>query len=448
MGSGVSLPENAEGEIESRVIHAIRNYLDAVRDLYRETCENDEDDDSEIKEILCEDSPQLSEYLQSMYLFALDELSGESSATSTATNGTEVNDIQSTEKDRQVHRLLTYRSPALLLQSYKSVDDETRRRFHSEILETVRAEKVEEHKLKMKAQKANAPADYSKSFGGTAEDTRKEAEAAALMRGDEKKDTSDGNDSRVLRPQYCTSHFDEKVLRTNGKWLRFDGGECIMYLNCLTKAIVSVRPTDYEEDEELNPQSTEEVVDLYNGLSTVTLTDLTTYVDEVTAPECNQKTLLLLDMSEEQNVRTFFSYKAIVEDVSALTIPFAKGGLKRGDLVERVRRSLVAAIKTGKIFCLYLGSMTAQHADWKKKMCKKDSFPVETFQLSGRKILEKYMGKFRYELCFREEDLEAGQAVARDGFKFIVVSSLSPFEYEENLKETIPLGYMQTTIVI
>ena len=41
--------------------------------------------------------------------------------------------------------------------------------------------------------------------------------------------------------------------------------------------------------------------------------------------------------------------------------------IKRGDLVERCRKSLVGAIKTGGTFVLYLGSMTIEHANWKKK---------------------------------------------------------------------------------
>ena len=441
MGSGVSLPESP-GELETVVIQAIQVYLETVRALYKESRENDEDDDEEIKEILREGSAQLSEYLQGMYDFAVKELSEETSAAATAaaTGGGSGED-----KPLQIQRLMILKSPALLLHSYLTLDEEMKRRFHSEIVDIVRTEKIEESKKKAKAMKA--PSDYSKSFGGTAEDTRKEAEAAALMRGDENKEGGEQGVSQLKAPQYCTSHFDEKVLRTNGKWLRFDGGECIMYLNCLTKAIVSVRPSEYEEEEVVEVK--EEVKDLYNGLPTIPLTDLSTYFDEVSAPDSeNNKTLLLLDASEEQNVRTFFSYKAILEDVSALTIPFAKGGVKRGDLVERCRKSLVAAVKSGKTLCLYLGGMTHQHADWKKKMCKKDTFPVEIFQLSGRKILEKYMGKFRYELCFREEDLEAGQAVARDGFRFVVVTSLSPQEYQECLGETIPLGYMQATVVV
>jgi hypothetical protein len=48
----------------------------------------------------------------------------------------------------------------------------------------------------------------------------------------------------------------------------------------------------------------------------------------------------------------------------------------------------------------------------------------------------------RYEEIFREEDLESGMAVSRDGFQFIVITSLSPYDYEKQLEDCIPLGYM------
>lgn len=75
--------------------------------------------------------------------------------------------------------------------------------------------------------------------------------------------------------------------------------------------------------------------------------------------------------------------------MSNLCIPFAKGGKKRQDVVEGCRKTLVGAIKTGATFVLYLGKdrrmllssvgngclfaghATAEHADWKTKLCKK-----------------------------------------------------------------------------
>ena len=45
--------------------------------------------------------------------------------------------------------------------------------------------------------------------------------------------------------------------------------------------------------------------------------------------------------------------------------------MKREDVMERCRKKLVAALKTGGTFVLYLGSLTIEHADFKTKLCKK-----------------------------------------------------------------------------
>ena len=97
---------------------------------------------------------------------------------------------------------------------------------------------------------------------------------------------------------------------------------------------------------------------------------------------------------------------------------------------------------------LYLGPMTIEHADWKKKLCKKNTFPVETFIHAGKKLYEKYMNQPRYTEVFREEDLDAGVAVVKqEGFQFVVVSSLNPSDYVALLEESIPLGYCYPFVV-
>ena len=91
---------------------------------------------------------------------------------------------------------------------------------------------------------------------------------------------------------------------------------------------------------------------------------------------------------------------------------------------------------------LYLGQCSESDANWKSKLCKKDVFPTELFINSGQKLLDSNGITERYKLLFREEDLEYGEAIAREGFKTIVISSLSPYEYEEKLRESVPLGYL------
>jgi hypothetical protein len=159
-----------------------------------------------------------------------------------------------------------------------------------------------------------------------------------------------------------------------------------------------------------------------------------------------KKTPLILDCSLEQCVRTFYSYKGILEDVSCLMIPFGKSGIKRSDIVERCRKSLVQAMKTGGTFVLYLGQVSIDQADWKKKLCHKDSFPCDLFTNAGQKLLQPDYNP-RYKALYREADLEQGEAIVRDGFRVVVISSINPYEYEGKLEDSIPLGYMHPIYV-
>ena len=109
--------------------------------------------------------------------------------------------------------------------------------------------------------------------------------------------------------------------------------------------------------------------------------------------------------------------------------------------MESCRRSLVGAIKSGCTFALYLGAVTIEHADFKKKLCTKNVFPSETFQQAGLKLKSPDYDP-KYKAIFREEDLEQGEAVCRDGFRCIVISSHTPFDYEKKLEDSIPLGYL------
>jgi hypothetical protein len=179
------------------------------------------------------------------------------------------------------------------------------------------------------------------------------------------------------------------------------------------------------------------VVDPSNGLSTIAASDLVTEITRIVQSE--EKTPFILDCSKEQIARNFFTYKGIVEDVSALTLPFAKSGLKKTDVLERCRKSLVAAMKSGRVFALYLGDVTIDHICF-KKLCKKDCFPFDVFVNGGLKLLKPESDP-KYKLIFHPDELENGEAVCREGFRFVIISSLNAFDYEKLLEDCIPLGY-------
>ena len=318
---------------------------------------------------------------------------------------------------------------------------------------------AQDKKLRPKA----AVADYSKSFSGSAADTKAEKDAAALMRNDgggaaheddERKDVGDpllcppklGRDARDLNGK----SLDRILLRRSAPWLRFmSASDCVLYVHVLTKEIVSVRPDEYDESSDIpsrgactkaqtgSPASADEA-DVARGLPTCTAATLLATIDDIIAAG---ETPLILDPHNEQAVRTFFQYKGRLADISSMTVPFAKSGMKLTDHAERCRATLVGAIKSGSTFALYLGDLTQEHAELKKKFFKREVFPAEIFQKGGLKLLDTYQGKPRFESIFREEDLEQGQAIAREGYRAVIITTLSPGEHAAKLTDCIPLGY-------
>lgn len=323
---------------------------------------------------------------------------------------------------------------SVVIFKYGALSDAEKDEYIKTVLERI----IAREKERAKSQNQNAKnADYSQSFGGTAEDTRREKEAAALLRGTDSSEVQE--EDAYLCPPDIVDHFERASLRAAGPWKRFMGAGCYMYIHVLSREVVSIRPADYEDEpEEKLVESNEAGVDPSNGLPSCDLTELLSAVERIITEE--KKTPLILDPLD-LGARAFFAYKGKLQDVSAVTIPFAKSGLKRTDLVEGCRRTLVSALKTGTTFALYLGAASIEHADWKKKLCKKETFPADTFTNAGAKLLQPVSDP-RYKLLFREEDLEHGQAVARDGFRVVVISSLDPQEFRSKLEDSIPLGYM------
>ena len=334
--------------------------------------------------------------------------------------------------------------------------------------------------------KPKAPtADYSKSFSGSAADTANEKAAAALMRNDgggggdaavdpSKADLEEAN-PLLRRPTFGRTAadingqtLDKILLRRSAPWIKFlSASDCLVYAHPLTKEVVSVRPEEYEP--ELDPIAgsaaagnhgaaigggAAAVEDFANGIPSCTLTDLPSRIEEIVR---DGKTPLVLDppsssgAGEESRVRAFYSYKGLVADISSITVPFAKSGLRVLDHQEKTRQALVGAIKSGSVFCLYLGEVSSEHlTDFKSKFCKKDAFPIEALQRGGLKLLESAPGSAdpRFRAVFRDFDLESGEATARAGFCALAVTTLRPKEYVTKLDECLPLAFFSPLVVL
>ncbi|CAM9568809.1 unnamed protein product [Scytosiphon promiscuus] len=234
-------------------------------------------------------------------------------------------------------------------------------------------------------------------------------------------------------------------LRSAGKWLRYLGAKgCYMWIHSLTRELTALRPPDYVDEEV--PREAQEVEDIAGGYLTCPLLELPDIIKKVV--DGDKKTPLLIDNSEDDRVSAFLSYKAFFVDVSVLAVGYQKSGQKVSDLMETLRTKAVAAMKSGTMLALRLGHLTSEHANFKRKLCTRNGFPVEMFQEGGKKIFTP-VRKPRFELMFREEDLEQNQCLVKpDGFRFCVVTSLPPKDIFQQLGESLPLGYMEPIYIV
>lgn len=296
---------------------------------------------------------------------------------------------------------------------------------------------------KMKSQQ-QVSSDYSKGFSGSAADTKAEKDFEKLLRDDQDQDGEDYDLYPVLRPPNILYPEHDRALNIPNVWCRvLNVHGCYMYCHSLSRLISSFKPEDYQEEVSIQIDSAcGASADPANGLQSCHVTNLPKFLENL-YESGEKKTPLLLDGTPDQQLLTFYSIKTMMEDVSSLVVPYATSGVKRTDIMEKCRQRLVGALKSGSVFTLYLGGVTIEHADFKTKLCKKDVFPSEVFQEWGGKLfLPKSNPK--YKLLFREEDLDPGSklAIVNESFRFMCISTLSPFDYEEKLGESIPLGYM------
>lgn len=238
---------------------------------------------------------------------------------------------------------LSSRVPALMVRQWQQQTPAEVQAYLSAFLEAVIAQDARDFKP------AAVAADYSKSFSGSAADTKNEKDAAALMRNDgggaagEASTEPDAAEPILVKPRlgqgerdFCGQGLDRHLLRTTAPFLRFMGkGQCYLYAHPLTKEVVSLRPQEYDPEQDLalpaeagaggGDSRGETAAAADEGWKSCALTELPAAVDAIVA---SGKTPLILDPSPEASVRVFFSIKHALVDASHLTVPFAKSGLK------------------------------------------------------------------------------------------------------------------------
>jgi hypothetical protein len=142
--------------------------------------------------------------------------------------------------------------PLVMLTKYRNMNFDEKKAYNDSVVAAiVELEKKRAREIKAKRAKEGTE-DYSKSFSGTAEDTKAEREAAAVMRGSDGAASAE-QDNPLLRRPVITYAFEERALRKGGVWKKYMGAECFMYIHTLLRDIVSVRPEDYEDEGTCDP---------------------------------------------------------------------------------------------------------------------------------------------------------------------------------------------------
>ena len=318
--------------------------------------------------------------------------------------------------------------------------------------EVFEAAKKREKKRKRDMKKALKANDYSKSFSGTAEDTSKEKEFADLA------NTSSSNKNKEENPYLAAvigSEEELKQLRNDPKsWCKLMGAnDCIIYLNCYTHEITGLRPDTFIDSNEGNNNDNnnqvETIEDLANGLQIVESDDL---LDNIETAIENRKTTLILDTSKDDIMKTYFTYKGVLCDLSDLAKPLGeqrREGITPKKVLKNARKKIVQAAQNGCTLAILLGPLGQEHMSIKDKACKKPLggdkiFPSNLLTAAGKDLLKPKVKGGKAAICklYKKDDMEGGICVYREKFNVVFVSKHSPKTYEKELSHSLPLQRM------
>jgi hypothetical protein len=124
------------------------------------------------------------------------------------------------EKDLPINEC---RCPAVVLFKYFKLSDQEKDEYQTTLLDAAIAKDKANYQSKMKA---SAIEDYSKSFGGTANDTKNEKDAAEILRGGEggsaggNTGVNEDSNTALLQPPNILHMSEHFVLRKAGKWCK------------------------------------------------------------------------------------------------------------------------------------------------------------------------------------------------------------------------------------
>lgn len=252
-----------------------------------------------------------------------------------------------------------------------------------------------------------------RSVGGTFEDYLEEKAFVNLLLN--KEGTGEKKDGKMHEG------IDPNAYK-KGKWYRFlnEKGDCHVYVHNYTCDITATRPENFAE-------LTSEEKALLERLG-VYIKDLPEKLVEIYDKQ-NQIPIVFASEETAEAIRSFADY---AKEWQLLDMK----NLKRvnSKALEDARQAIVNAMKLGKWLCIYLGDHIP---DLQEKICvtkNRDTFPFAVWQYGG---LANSIVK---EKIYRDDDVEGGQCVVRDGFRVCVVLMYDSMMYEMSSmrKEELP----------
>jgi hypothetical protein len=100
--------------------------------------------------------------------------------------------------------------------------------------------------------------------------------------------------------------------------------DCIIYLNVFTHELTGLKPdsfVDIDGNDNNNDNQTQSIDDIAMGLKIVESDDL---LDNIESAIENRQTTLVLDTSKDDIMKTYFSYKGVICDLTDLAKPLGE----------------------------------------------------------------------------------------------------------------------------
>jgi len=328
---------------------------------------------------------------------------------------------------------------------------------HQSVLTAMTKREVERKKEMIEAEKRG---DYSKCHSGTAEDTKNEAEAAALLKGAVDDDGGEGDASgeyQILKSidSINLSTKARSALEKRGKWMKYmNMNDCYGYVHGLTLEVRGNKPDTYiDEDEERKEEEEKEKKkkDKKKQLRKIEPKQLKEVIKEV-ENTANKTLLLLTDGEHDETLRTYFTMHGVVCDLSPLGFNIKKQraeGIRVKSVMEDCRQATVKALKNGSMMGIFLGDIDGEDLPIMEKLCKNKKlggptvFPKQLFENKGKGLFTKFAAgsgsKLHLHRLYRDDDKDvSGGCVFKISFQTIIISNANMFTYKRQLKNCFP----------